>query len=309
MKSRYFLTRFIFMFPFSLICCFAAAAQTRTFVSGLGSDANPCTRISPCRSFQRAHDLVNVGGEVIAVDSAGYGPITITKSVSIIGDGIYAGVNTNSGNGITIATAGITVNLRSLIIVGLNSGTYGINASDFEALHIEACVISRFTSDGIHVESPPGPAHSTRRRVFIKNSISRNNGGNGLDVSSSNQTTVFAVVERAMFENNAGHGVRILGTNAIATVEDSTASGNDASGLISALGGVLQVERCDASNNSSGIGTNSIVRVSNSTVTNNTGVGFSNNNGLFFSRGNNTVAGNNGGLAQTDGLITPDSAK
>src|SRR5216117_1866651 len=136
---------------FAFALCTTTEAQTRTFVSGLGSDANPCTRLSPCRSFQRAHDVVVAGGEVIAVDSAGYGPITITKSVSIIGDGNYAGINTSSGNGVTIVTAGITVNLRSLIIAGLGTATNGINVTSVGNLHVEECVISGFAGLGIDV--------------------------------------------------------------------------------------------------------------------------------------------------------------
>src|SRR6202171_1560782 len=149
MKNLNLSIRFAFTFAFLLICCFAAQAQTRTFVSGLGGDGNTCSRISPCRSFQRAHDVVNAGGEVIAIDSAGYGPVTITKSVSIIGDGNYAGINTPSGNGITIATAGITVDLRSLTIAGLGTATNGISVTSAGKLHIEGCVISGFSGPGV----------------------------------------------------------------------------------------------------------------------------------------------------------------
>src|SRR5437870_843073 len=125
MKSLRWSIRFAFTFTFLLISCFATQAQNRVFVSGLGDDLNPCTRTSPCRNFQRAHDAVVSGGEVVALDSAGYGPLIITKSVTITGEGVMAGITAASGNGITIATAGITVNLSSLSIQGIGSGIIG----------------------------------------------------------------------------------------------------------------------------------------------------------------------------------------
>ena len=77
---------------FVLSLCGLAQAQLRVFVSGVGSDANPCTRTAPCRNFQRGHDVVTSDGEVVALDSAGYGPVSITKSVTLTGDGVYAGI-------------------------------------------------------------------------------------------------------------------------------------------------------------------------------------------------------------------------
>jgi len=92
MKNLHLSIRFAFTFAFLLICCFTAQAQSRVFVSGVGSDANPCSRTAPCRTFQQAHNVVSAGGEVVVLDPAGYGQVTITKSVNIIGDGVYAGV-------------------------------------------------------------------------------------------------------------------------------------------------------------------------------------------------------------------------
>src|SRR5437879_3814434 len=129
MKSLRWSIRFAFTFTFLLISCFAAQAESRVFVSGLGNDANACTRTAPCRNFQRGHDAVAFGGEVVALDSAGYGPVTITKSVTITGEGVMAGITAASGSGINIATAGINVNLRSLSIQGNGSGTSGIYAN------------------------------------------------------------------------------------------------------------------------------------------------------------------------------------
>src|SRR5215469_3262444 len=80
----------------ALACSFATApayARARVFVASYGDDANPCTFGSPCKTFQHAHDVVDAGGEVTAIDSAGFGPINITKAVTITSpSGVEAGI-------------------------------------------------------------------------------------------------------------------------------------------------------------------------------------------------------------------------
>src|SRR5271169_5317754 len=94
-----------------------AQAQSRVFVAAQGSDGNPCTFGAPCRTFQHAHDTVAAGGEIDVLDPAGYGAVSITKSISIQGHG-FSGVSVGSGGtGITIsAGASGTVGLYGLLI-------------------------------------------------------------------------------------------------------------------------------------------------------------------------------------------------
>src|SRR6516164_1510496 len=106
----------------ALVCSLATApahARARVFVASYGSDSNPCTFGSPCKTFQHAHDVVDAGGEVTAIDSAGFGPINITKSVSITSPaGVEAGiVPASGGDAITINTTG-DVFLRGLTLEG-----------------------------------------------------------------------------------------------------------------------------------------------------------------------------------------------
>ena len=103
-----------------------AAPPSRVFVAAQGSDANPCTFAQPCRTFQHAHDTVAANGEIDVLDPAGYGALTITKSISIQGHG-FAGLAAPSGAGITI-NAGSTdsINLRGLLIDGVGTGASGI---------------------------------------------------------------------------------------------------------------------------------------------------------------------------------------
>src|SRR5215475_8931779 len=102
----------------------AYALANRTFVSGSGSDANPCSLSAPCRSFAGALAQTNAGGEIAVLDTAGYGAVTITQSVSIVNEeGVEAGVTVTSGDGITIsAGSGDVVNLRGLTLVGATGG-------------------------------------------------------------------------------------------------------------------------------------------------------------------------------------------
>src|SRR5262250_3450376 len=105
----------------------AYALSNRTFVSGNGNDANPCSLSAPCRSFAGALAQTSPGGEIAVLDTAGYGAVTITQAVSIVNEeGVEAGITVTSGSGITInAGASDVVNLRGLTIVGAG-GNNGI---------------------------------------------------------------------------------------------------------------------------------------------------------------------------------------
>src|SRR5204863_4399839 len=136
-------------FFFSLALCSLAQAAPRTFVSGLGSDANPCTREAPCRTFQVAHNAVDANGEVLALDSAGYGTLTINKNVTISGEGVEATANaTTPIDAITINTAGLKVVLRSITVEGFGTGNNGINVTAGN-LTIQHCVIHGFRFNGL----------------------------------------------------------------------------------------------------------------------------------------------------------------
>src|SRR5947209_19570252 len=94
----------------------AQAQATRTWVSGVGDDANPCSRTAPCKTFPGAFSKTAVAGEINVLDPGGFGAVTINKSISIVAEGMPAGVLVSGGNGIVIngGGAGITVTLRGL---------------------------------------------------------------------------------------------------------------------------------------------------------------------------------------------------
>ena len=300
------------VFTFALLVLLADAAaqgQARTFVSSAGSDANDCSRPSPCRNFQRAHDVVIAGGEVVALDSAGYGSVSITKSVTITGEGVHAAATSPSGGGnaVTVNGAGITVVLRNLQVQthpGSVGGT-GIFARNFAVLHIEGCTV-RAASTGVFVF--PNPADGTpARKVFVKDSILRNNGGSGIFLANAADTgTLIATIERTRMENNnSGGDFRF----AKVTLRDCLASGNTFTGILASQGSEVNVESCVSTyNGNHGMAAfdGGIMRVSHSTATNNTQFGFRNDAASTFeSRENSTVRGN--GLGNVSGTITPIS--
>jgi len=130
----------------------AGATGQRSFVASNGSDLNACTLVQPCRGFATAVTNTNDGGEVIVLDSAGYGPVTITKSITIAAPaGIYAGISVAGGNGVTVNGAGITVTLRGLTINQLPGGVNGISFVQGNRLVVKDCDIGGDFMNAINV--------------------------------------------------------------------------------------------------------------------------------------------------------------
>ena len=139
----------------------------------------------PCRNFNAAVGVVNAGGEVVALDSGGYGPVTISKAVTLTSPlGVYAAITalTAGSSAITVSAASTdTVVLRGLTLTGLG-GQNGINVTSVGNLHVEGCVISGFTGNGIFVNLAADGSH-----IFIKDTITRNNGSAGIFITDEHR--------------------------------------------------------------------------------------------------------------------------
>jgi hypothetical protein len=280
----------------------ATAQAQRTFVSGLGSDANPCSRTSPCRTFVQAISQTNAGGEVIVLDSAGYGPFTVSSSVSIIAPpGVYAGISVFSGDGIDVNASGTDVVIVRGLTINSQGGSSGIIFTSGKALHIENCEVSGFQSGGI-VSSSTGA-------LFVTDSILRANSS-GIAVNGSNNSSVS--IDRVRLEDNTGFGL-LVGTGA-GSLTDSFISGSNTNLQVASNGAVaeLDVENCVVANSPSvGIfvralgGGSAVVRLSNSTVTDNQIGLWQQPTGSLLSRGNNTIEGNGTNTMGTIGSYTP----
>ena len=286
----------------------AGAQASRTWVSGVGDDANPCSRTAPCKTFAGAISKTAAGGEIDALDPAGYGAVTITKAMTIDGGGgQVASVLVAGTNGIVVlAGPSDVVILRNLRINGIsgsgNGGINGIRWLSGKALTVENCDIFGFTTNGIDIAKADGG------KAFIHNTVVQNVGGSGLSVQSTT-TNTSVDVDTSRFDLAGSFGI-IAGSFSRITVSRSVASGNGSAGFIASAGAgtaELNVTESTSSNNITGVqaggGTAAVtVRISNVTLHDNLNGLVVGANGTLKSFGNNF---NSGSGAPTAPNLTP----
>jgi hypothetical protein len=188
----------------SVFCGPVWAQANRTFVSGHGSDTGNCGLGAPCRRFAYAITQTNAGGEITVLDPAGYGSVTINKSVNIVDDGVgEAGVKvTSATDAIDInVSASDVVNLRGLTLVGGGFGTNGIKFNNLGALNIQNCVIRGFTNSGINL-LPAGTVAFNISDTIVSNIV-----GIGIAILPSSAVTVTAALNRVQVN---GAGLQVL---------------------------------------------------------------------------------------------------
>jgi hypothetical protein len=302
MTTRDPVIRFLLIVSFAV--AFAAAAQaqaTRTWVSGVGDDVNPCSRTAPCKTFSGAISKTGTNGEINCLDPGGFGAVTITKSIQIDCHEVYAGSAVGAGtNGVNIALdnfAGTdtrrTVRLRNLNFSGANVGARGVSITGStlgvnSEVYVEDCMIDGGTGDGIR------DARNGGGLLSVSNTTIRNMAGFGVGVVKSFLSGQTKVVLNQVQVLNCATGVS-LSTNSRATISDSVISGNTTGIFSEDLdGGVIAtqvaVDHCVVSKNGTGFqaSTNSTIRVSNTTAMNNTTALSS---GTVLSYGNNQTGG------------------
>ena len=272
----------------------AVGSQIRTFVASTGSDANPCSRVAPCRTFGAALAQTAGGGEIVALDSGGYGAVVISQAVTIVAaPGIQASISPSSGTAITVNAGPSDVVVLRNLYLNAQGGEIGIAYYAARALHVEQLVINGFASDGILMNL------GTAADLYVADTIIRNTtGGIGIYLFSYSGIAKVSIV-RTRLESNL-YGI-YASDNAQVSVTDTIASGNGGVGFVAQSISTpveLNLERCVASGNAYGIvaasgsGT-ATVRVSNCSVTGNAYWGINPaTNGSILSRGNNTVEGN-----------------
>jgi hypothetical protein len=283
-----------------LVSASAHAQATRTWVSGVGDDANPCSRTAPCKTFAGAISKTATGGEINALDPGGFGAVTITKSITIDGTtgqgfgsilaSLVTGVIINAG------TTGV-VTLRNLSINGATSGIAGVRILAAKAVYVEDSVIFGFQgTSGTGAGRGISDERSGGGSLFVTNTTVRNNLQSGIAIVPTTTATA-ATISNVRLEGNGNAGLAASG-GAIVTISNSVASGNTNFGLYADTGGtVLIVEGCISTGN--GVGVNSgtgasVVRLSNTTVQNN-GTGLQMNGGTINSFQNNKIVGNSAG--------------
>jgi hypothetical protein len=305
-----------FFSTIALVIGFSTLAQaqaTRTWVSGVGDDVNPCSRTAPCKTLAGAISKTAAGGEINAIDPGGFGAVTITKAMTIDLDSTEGGVLAG-GNGVVVnAPATDVVVVRGLDIFGVNPPTNGIRFIAGAALHVQKCRIKRFNaanSNGISF-APTGASE-----LYVSDTQISENGngttGAGIQIQPTGAGSAKVNLTRVQVNNNIV-GIRADGTAAANTINvsitDSETSGNAFHGIVAlSTGGSVQmmVDGTTSSHNGDqGIraanGAGAIIRLSDSNITGN-GTGTSaSGGGQILSYGNNRINGNT-----ADGPNPPD---
>ncbi len=284
----------------------AQAQATQTWVSGVGNDANPCSRTAPCRTFAGAISKTAVAGEINCLDPGAFGGLTITNSIAIICQVGTAGVLASGTNGITVSTpAGSIVKLQGLDFEGVTTGLIGISFTGAGLLHVEDCIIRGFNSGsaiGINF-APTGAAQLFVSDTYISNNGSGANGG-GILVKPNGSGSAQAFLDGIRVEGNAS-GITADGTGSTGPfiellIRDTVVSGSANSGITvtGPAGGrpplVMMDRSASVGNGTTGVianGTGSTLLMGNSTVTlNATGVG--SGGGAIYSYKDNGINGN-----------------
>ncbi len=196
----------------------AHAQATRTWVSGVGDDANPCSRTAPCKTFAGAISKTATGGEINVLDPGGFGAVTITKSITISSESPEAGVLVSGTNGIVIAAGPTdTVILKNLDIEGLGTGLDGIKVLSGLKVYVLNSRIHHFLNNGINMASSTSGA-----QLFVQNTqIFRNGTLNSAPLTGGiniNGTANVGSAIDTVFDSNQNFSVQASGANNLITL-------------------------------------------------------------------------------------------
>ena len=298
------LTCAVFIFALSSL---AQAQATRTWVSGVGNDQNPCSRTAPCKTWAGAISKTAAGGEMNALDPGGYGTLTITKSITVdggTGSGWASTLASLGANGFIIndAQSGspntIVVNLRNLSIngAGVPLGVDGIRFLSGKSLSVENVHIMNFSGDGIRM------ATNTAGRLIVADTNIKDCGGDGIELAGTNAANNAVTIENVKITKCA-NGLKVSNRATVA-VSNSLISNNTATGTSAAVistsavvgGALIDLENCQINLNSVGVqpNTGNVIRLSNVHMTGN-GNALNFNSGTIGTYNNNRIFGNAAG--------------
>jgi hypothetical protein len=288
---------------FLLVTMSASAQATRTWVSGVGDDVNPCSRTAPCKTFAGAISKTASGGEIDVLDPGGFGTVTVTKPMTFDGTGTFASslASATIGFQINSSVANTTVVIRGISINGAGTtlGTKGVrvltNAGATVNVHIEDCVIFNFSFAGVSVET------TAAANVFIRNTTIRT-CNEGVHVQPTGGT-VGLHIENSKIDQNTLWGVN-LDNNVKASIVGTSMNHNTA-GILASLSTVeADCDRCDMNFNQHGIfagnGGAPMVRITHCMITGNTTNGINLSGGTVRGFTSNLIEGNAGGNAVTN---------
>jgi hypothetical protein len=275
----------------------AYAQATRTWVSGVGDDANPCSRTAPCKTFAGAISKTAARGVISVLDPGGFGAVTITKSITIDGGGVDGSILGALTTGI-IVNAGVNdaVHIRNISIDGAANGVNGIRLSNGRALFLDNVTIREFSGNGVFF-NPTGSS-----RLVVTDSVFSDNGGVGIDVQPGASGFARVSIASSKLYGNS-HGLRAQ-DRSVVSIRNSALTLNNNSGvfaLSTAQAVEVSVDDCQISNNgesnasSAGVkssGSLASVLISGNVITGNYHGIYGISGGDIFSFGSNRIATN-----------------
>jgi hypothetical protein len=268
----------------------AYGQASRTWVSGVGDDANPCSRTAPCKTFAGAISKTAAGGEIDALDPAGYGALTITKAITIDGGGgQVASVLVAGTNGIVVqAGPNDVVILRNIRFNGISSGLNGIRFLSGKDLNVENCYIFGFTQNGIDIALN----QATPASVHVIDSVLKNNAGVGIRAANAVAPNVLVGIDNTKIILDS-IGIE-ANTNSRVTVNRSVVENATSDGMKADAGTAqISIHNSDASFNTNAITatSGSSVNVANTNITYNTTCAMNNVGANLGTFGTNRIVG------------------
>lgn len=280
----------------------AHAQATRTWVSGIGDDANPCSRTAPCKTFAGAISKTFINGEINCIDPGGFGAVTITKSITIDCKHVVGSILASSTTGIIVNISPNgndpfrSVRIRGLSIngagasgsVGTRTGIDGIRVVQATAVYVDSTVISEFSQEGIDV------AASGTTKVVLDDVDIVDCTGSGVRLSTSGAAGLILATLSGVTVHNCGSGLASAGATRVLVTDSMFALGT--TGIqTSGAGSFIVADDVSIMRNDNGIvaSPGSSVSVSDSNVINNFTSGISPNGGTILSLQGNSVTLNN----------------
>ncbi|HKP68364.1 MAG TPA: right-handed parallel beta-helix repeat-containing protein [Pyrinomonadaceae bacterium] len=286
---------FVLVFAFASI---AEAQATRTWVSGVGDDVNPCSRTAPCKTFAGAISKTATNGEINCLDPAGYGAVTISKSITIDCEDTQGSILSAGTNGVIINITSVTdtkkaVKLRGLSINGVGTGINGVRVLSANFLAMDEVVIDGVTQHGVSIETTSGTP-----KITIDHCNFRSLTANGINTFITGGTVSLAVSNTVV--SGSATGIN-LSSNTKATIHNSDIHANTTG--IAAFQASVGVSGCNITNNTTGIFSNTggQVRVMGSMITGN-GTGLNAAGGTIVSFISNVFDGNTSNGSPTSSL-------
>ncbi len=265
---------------------------SRTWVSGVGDDANPCSRTAPCKTFAGAISKTAAGGEIDALDPGGFGALTITKAITLDGGGgQVASVLVSGTNGIVVqAGPSDVVILRNLRINGIGTGINGIQFLSGRDLNVENCYVFGFTQNGLNIALN----QATAATVHVYNSVFKNNNGVGIRATNTQLPAVKVGIDHTEI------AVDNIGVEASARASISINNGMISAGATAGIqadspsaDSIIAIDRSEVIGNGSGAAAiGGAIITADTTYAFNSGTALNKTTGNIFSFGTNRVHDN-----------------